>query len=159
MYSIREIEPQDNPFLAKIIRSSLEEFKANKRGTVYYDEITDHLSDLFKIPGSKYFVAANETMIFGGAGIFPTVGLPEGVSELVKMYLLPESRGLGIGKALINQCIEFARSIGNHSVYIETLPELDIAVKVYEHLGFERLENPMGDSKHTGCSIWMIRKI
>jgi putative acetyltransferase len=159
MYTIREIVPQDNTFIARIIRSSLEEFKANKKGTVYYDESTDHLSDLFKTPGSKYFVAANETKIYGGAGIFPTGGLPEGVSELVKMYLIPEARGLGIGKALINQCIKFAGSIGSHSVYIETLPELSIAVKVYEHLGFERLASPLGDSKHTGCSIWMIKKV
>lgn len=159
MYIIREIAPHDNIVLAKIIRSSLEEFKANKRGTVYYDETTDHLSNLFKTPGSKYFVAEEGQTVLGGAGIFPTAGLPEGTCELVKMYLVPECRGLGIGKALINQCLDFAKSIGQHSVYIETLPELHIAVKVYEHMGFTRLEAPLGDSKHTGCSIWMTKNI
>lgn len=156
---IREILPEDNAPLARIIRSSLEEFNANKRGTVYFDESTDHLSDLFKTPNSKYFVALSENGVVGGAGIFPTRGLPEGVSELVKMYLSPEARGLGIGSKLITRCIEFARSIGMKTIYIETLPELHKAVKVYDHLGFKRLDHPLGDSKHTGCSIWMAKDI
>ena len=119
---IREILPEDNACIAKIIRNSLEEFNAHKRGTVYYDESTDHLSDLFKTEKSKYFIAIRDDVILGGAGIFPTEGLPEEVSELVKMYLVPEARGHGIGKSLIIKCIEYARSIGNHSIYIETLP-------------------------------------
>lgn len=156
---IREIRQEDNVPLAKIIRSSLEEFSANKKGTVYYDESTDHLSDLFKTPGSKYFVAELEGNLAGGAGIFPTEGLPEGICELVKMYLAPESRGRGIGRILIEKCMEFAASIGKHSIYLETLPELTIAVKVYEHLGFRYLAKPLGDTKHTGCSLWMIKAI
>lgn len=157
--TIREILPEDNASIAKIIRNSLEEFNAHKRGTVYYDDSTDHLSDLFKTANCKYFVAVHNGQILGGAGVFSTQGLPEGVSELVKMYLVPESRGLGIGKTLINKCIEYARSIGNHKIYIETLPELSTAVKVYHHLGFQKLSQPMGDSKHTGFSIWMTKSI
>ena len=47
-YSIRKIEPTDNEALAKIIRDALTEFKANKPGTVYFDDSTDHLYELFK---------------------------------------------------------------------------------------------------------------
>lgn len=95
----------------------------------------------------------------GGAGIFPTEGLPEGTCELVKMYLVPEVRGTGTGRLLMDQCFEFAKSAGYHSVYIETLPELHKAVAVYEHLGFERLPAPLGNSGHFGCDIWMLKKI
>lgn len=156
---IREITPKDNAPLAKIIRSSLEEFHANKKGTVYYDESTDHLSDLFQTPQSRYFVALDGNVVLGGAGIFPTMGLPEGVSELVKMYLVPEARGMGIGSKLIGKCIEYAKMIGKTTIYIETLPELFRAVKVYDHLGFKRLDHPLGDSKHSGCSIWMVKDL
>ena len=51
-YHIRTIEPGDNKALAKIIRDSLKEFKADKPGTVYFDETTDCLSDVFKTNGS-----------------------------------------------------------------------------------------------------------
>lgn len=156
---IREIEPQDNPTLAHIIRSSLEEFGANKKGTVYYDDSTDHLYELFQAPKSKYFVAVLNDIIAGGAGIFPTEGLPETVCELVKMYLVPQARGLRIGSELMQKCFDYAGNAGFNSVYIETLPELSKAVSVYHHFGFKQLDKPMGDSKHTGCSIWMLKSI
>ena len=54
---IRTIKQDDNPVLAKIIRDSLAEFKANKPGTVYYDDRTDHLFEEFKVDGSIYYVA------------------------------------------------------------------------------------------------------
>ena len=47
LFSIRKIEPTDNNALAKIIRDALTEFKANKPGTVYFDDSTDHLFELF----------------------------------------------------------------------------------------------------------------
>jgi len=48
---IRTIEQADNITLAKIIRDTLKEFNANKPGTVYFDERTDHLFEEFRIPG------------------------------------------------------------------------------------------------------------
>jgi putative acetyltransferase len=157
--AIRKIEQSDDKAIAKIIRNSLEEFHANKKGTVYYDETTNHVSSIFSLPGSIYYIAAGMDKILGGAGIFPTEGLPDGVCELVKMYLIPEARGIGLGKQLMEKCFSFAKSYGYHTLYIETLPELDIAVKVYDHLGFNRINHPLGNSKHTGCSIWMVKPV
>jgi len=54
---IRKIQPGDNPHIAKIIRDALEEFAANHPGTVYFDETTDHLFELFRQEGSAYFIA------------------------------------------------------------------------------------------------------
>ena len=41
--AVRTIEKRDNPDLAVIIRSTLEEFGAARPGTVYYDPSTDQL--------------------------------------------------------------------------------------------------------------------
>ncbi len=54
--SIRKIQPGDNNDLDVIVRSSLKEFGVDKPGTVYYDDTTDHLYELFQQPGSIYFV-------------------------------------------------------------------------------------------------------
>ena len=159
-FSIREIKQNDNKDLAKIIRSSLVEFNANKLGTVYYDDSTDHLFELFsKTPGSFYFVAEKDGKILGGAGIFPTSNLPEGICELVKMYLSPEARGFGLGKKMISLCMDTAKNAGYTKIYLETMPELNQAVKVYKKLGFELIDHPMGSSGHCGCDIWMLKTI
>ena len=111
MISLRSIQESDNPFLATIIRNTLAEFGANHPGTVYFDPATDHLWELFQRNRSFYFVAEMDGEIVGGGGIFPTEGLPEEFCELVKMYLLPQARGIGLGKKIIELCLEKAREL------------------------------------------------
>lgn len=157
---IRNIEEKDNTAIAAVIRRTLEEFGANHPGTVYYDETTDALYQLFsQTPQSVYFVAEKDGKVVGGGGIFPSPGLPDDTCELVKMYLLPEVRGIGLGKKIIQQCIGFAKEAGFKNIYIETMPELKQAMNTYEKFGFTYLNGPMGNTGHTGCSLWMLMKI
>jgi putative acetyltransferase len=156
---IRNIKQDDNAALAKIIRDALKEFKANKPGTVYYDESTDHLFEVFKEERSIYFVAEHSGKIMGGSGIYPTAGLPEGTCELVKFYLSPAARGKGIGKELLHKCIAAAKEMGYKKMYLETMPELTIAIPMYEKSGFTYLPAAQGSSGHTGCNVWMIKEL
>jgi putative acetyltransferase len=158
--SIRQIEQRDNEALASVIRRALEEFGANRPGTVYYDDTTDHLFELFQsTPKSAYFVTEKDGLLLGGAGIYPTDALPAGTCELVKMYLSPAARGQGLGRLLISQCLETAKANGFSQVYLESMPELKKAVGIYEQFGFRYLDSPMGNSGHTGCGIWMIKTL
>ena len=155
---IRSIKQSDNLELAKIIRATLTEFGANHPGTVYYDSSTDALFELFQTPQSVYYVAETEEgKIVGGGGIFPTDGLPKDTCELVKMYLLPEERGKGLGGLIIEKCLQTAKELNFRRIYIESMPELEQALKVYERFGFKYLSAPMGDSGHFGCELWMIK--
>ncbi len=156
---IRTIQPADDEVLAKIVRDTLTEFNANHPGTAYYDASTDILPEVFQKERSVYFVALINNEIIGGGGIYPTDGLPSDTCELVKMYLLPQSRGIGLGRTLIEKCIEFACGAGYKNIYLETMPELKQALKVYEKFGFEYLKGPMGNSGHTGCSLWMLKEL
>jgi len=155
-FEIREILPSDNKTLATIVRNTLAEFGANHPNTVYYDPTTDHLYELFQKEGAIYYVAENEQGLAGGAGIYPSNGLPADTCELVKMYLIPSVRGKGLGKLLIEKVLDFAKDSGYKKVYIETMPELRKAMSVYEKFGFKYLNGPMGNTGHTGCSIWML---
>jgi len=156
---IRAIAQRDNAALAGIIRSVLTEFGAAREGTVFYDPTTDDLYSLFGTPSSSYVVAEQDGIVNGGCGIFPTSGLPHGYCELVKLYLLPEARGYGTGKELINQCINTAKETGYTHMYLETMPELNMAVGLYESCGFRYLPAPMGASGHYGCNIWMLKDL
>jgi putative acetyltransferase len=156
---IRSISKEDNPVIAKIIRDTLAEFGANRPGTVYYDPTTDHLFELFQKEKAVYNIAELNGKIIGGGGIYPTEGLPADTCELVKMYLLPEARGIGLGTQLINRCLEQAQQNGFKKIYLETMDELKPALKVYEKLGFTYLDGPMGNSGHFGCPLWMIKSL
>src|SRR5262252_484336 len=125
---IRTIQAGDNAALANIVRNTLAEFGANHPGTVYYDPTTDHLFEMFQQNRSIYYVALINNEVVGGGGIFPSNGLPVDTCELVKMYLLPQARGLGLGRELIQRSLAFAKSAGYNKVYLESMPELTKAL-------------------------------
>jgi putative acetyltransferase len=159
MILIRSIQPSDNEILATIIRTTLEEFDANHQGTVYFDPTTDRLFELFRTHRSHYFVAELNGKIVGGGGIFPTPGLPDDTCELVKMYLIPESRGIGLGRSMVEKCMDIARESGFKRIYLESMPELKLALRTYEKLGFTYLCAPLGNTGHFGCDLHMIRDL
>jgi putative acetyltransferase len=157
---IREIQPKDNPFIAKIIRTALEEYDEAKPGTVYTDPTTDEIYETFSsTPKSAYYIAELNEKVIGGCGIYPTKNLPKGYAELVKIYLKGEHRGKGIGKQLMDKSIAYAKSQGYTHLYIESFPSLKEAVHLYEKIGFERVAKPLGDSGHFACDVWMVLAI
>jgi len=60
--------------------------------TVYFDPTTDNLFELFRAPGSEYWIAEENSVIIGGCGVYPTPGLPEGCAELVN-FIFQQHRG------------------------------------------------------------------
>jgi putative acetyltransferase len=157
MISIRPIAAKDNERMAKILRDSLTEFGANKPGTAYFDAATDDMYSLFQKEKSAYWVAEKNGEIIGGAGIYATDGLPENTCELARVYLDHKARGHGYGQQMIEHCFAHAKDMGYEKIYLETLPELKIAVPLYERLGFEYLDAPLGKTGHFGCDIWMMK--
>jgi len=60
---------------------------------------------------------------------------------------------------LIHKCFESARQHGYQQVYLETMPELKMAVGLYEQCGFKYLQGPLGNSGHFGCDLWMLKTL
>lgn len=156
---IRPLAQKDNEALARVIRATLKEFGANRPGTVYFDPTTDHLYELFQTPNSFYQVAEYNEHVIGGGGIFHSDGLPTDTCELVKMYLLPEYRGIGLGSKLIQDCLDKAAALQFRYIYLETMPELKAALKTYEKFGFRYLDAPVGNTGHFGCGLWMLKEL
>jgi putative acetyltransferase len=157
---IRPIKKEDNQRLAEIIRGVFEEYDAPRVGTVFSDPTTDFLYELFeKQPKSILWVAENEGKILGCCGLLPIEGIGNEYVELVKFYLSKDARGKGIGKILLEKSIDSAKELGFESVYLESLPVFDTAVKMYYKAGFEKLSKPVGNSIHTTCDVWMSKKL
>lgn len=156
---IERIKKEHNESLATMIRSVLEEFGVNQPGTVYTDPTTDALFELFQTQHSAYWVAIEDDKIVGGCGLYPTAGLPEGCIELVKFYVAQSHRGKGIGKKLMEISLNEAKRLSFTSVYLESLPELDTAVGMYEKAGFVHISERLGDSGHFACTILMLKSV
>jgi putative acetyltransferase len=155
----QEIRKSDNRELAELMRGILTEYGVNQPGTVFTDPTTDHLFELFQSENSVYFVASYEGELVGGCGLFPTKGLPEKCIELVKFYVKSSFRGKGIGKKLMEMCLHQAKKQRYSSVYLESLPELDKAVGMYEQAGFKHIPERLGNSGHFACNILMLKEL
>lgn len=156
---IRKIEQKDNVAMANVIRNVFIEHGINRPGTAFYDPCLDTMFEYHFGNNTRYFVAISENELLGGAGIYPTDGLPIETCELVKMYLLSSSRGKGIGRLLLEKCIETAKEMGYKKMYLETTHELNSAISMYEKFGFKYLENRMGESGHHSCGIFMLKEL
>lgn len=156
--AIRKIEKQDNPEIARILREILVEHDVPKVGTAYADPQLDCMFETYAVPNSVYYVVENNGELIGGAGIAPLPGEP-GTCELQKMYFLPEARGLGLGAQMMEKCLGAAKRFGYQKCYLETMPNMEAAQKLYQKSGFEYLCSALGNTGHTSCPVWMIKNL
>lgn len=56
------------------------------------------------------------------------------------LFVAPEARRQGVGRALIDACLSLARSTSATSVSLDTARDNQAAQALYEHTGFERDE-------------------
>jgi putative acetyltransferase len=156
---IREIQYRDDAEIAKAIRSVLIEMGVPKVGTAYEDKSLDCMTETYNKPRKIYFVVAKGESIIGGAGISPLDNFEDNVCELQKMYFMPEARGKGLGAKMMQRCLEFAKKVGFDQCYLETMPYMDDARKLYRKVGFEYIDKPMGDTGHYSCTVWMLKDL
>ena len=135
------------------------ELGAPKVGTAYADPNLDTMFETYQNPNAVYFVVEQEGKIIGGAGIQRLDNGEETICELQKMYFLPEARGLGAGSKMIALCLQKAKEFGFKKCYLETMPFMIDAQKLYKKSGFYNIGGPMGNTGHSYCSVWMLKDL
>ncbi len=57
--------------------------------------------------------------------------------EMKRLYIAPEGRGLGLGRALVNAIITAATEAGYSEMLLDTLPTMTAAITLYKSFGFQ----------------------
>ncbi|EMI5489964.1 GNAT family N-acetyltransferase [Providencia stuartii] len=159
-HTIRLIEQKDNAGIAAVIREvSAEHGLTADKGFAVADPILDTLYEVYSKPRSAYWVVEMDGQIVGGGGVSQVAGGDNETAELQKMYLSSALRGKGVAKQIVLMSLEFAKSQGYSRCYLETTAELQAAIKLYEKLGFEFIDEPLGNTGHSDCEIRMLKAL
>jgi len=140
----------------------LVEFELFGEGFAGVDAELDDMYEAYNNSLSAYYVVESAGQILGVGGYAPLLGTdepPGTVAELRKMYLSATLRGQGIGQKLIEICLKAATEKNYQSMYLETVPAMHAAQKLYLSNGFNYLDSRVGDTGHSNCSVCMQRAL
>jgi ribosomal protein S18 acetylase RimI-like enzyme len=95
---------------------------------------------------AERIVAERAGRLAGGVLLFPaeanvyaSAGIKPDWPELRMLAVAPEARGLGVGKALLNECIRRSRAAGYAYLGLHTEDAMAVALGMYERAGFVRV--------------------
>lgn len=75
-------------------------------------------------------------------GVVAVKNLGDGVYEFCKLVVLERARGLGVGRELVKACIRFTRDAGGRLLMLQSLRRLEVALRMYERMGFAPMAPP-----------------
>jgi GNAT superfamily N-acetyltransferase len=119
--------------------------------TLDFDLSFQHFDDEMRMfpvqyspPSGCLLVAYDDEILAGCVGLRK---LDEGVCEMKRLYVRPQFRGRGIGRALVLKVIDMGRRLGYGRMRLDTVPSMHEAIVLYESFGFKQIpqyrENPI----------------
>jgi [ribosomal protein S18]-alanine N-acetyltransferase len=132
---VRNARTEDAEALARVIAAVAEEGLIATEPPVDVAARAGRFRESIESEGpDAVWALEDDGRIVGNAGV-QAAGTP-GVLVL-GMALLPEARGRGGGRALLEAMIEHAQASGSHKLELEVWPENVPAIALYESAGFE----------------------
>ena len=138
MCEIRDYRPGDEADVFRIVKDALAEY-----GLATNPEKTDaDLKDIrqsYMADGGTFRILESDGHTIGSFGLYAST---RESCELRKMYLLPEFRGQGLGRRLLEDALRAAKALGFSEMTLETNSRLKEAIGLYGAYGFTQFIPP-----------------
>jgi putative acetyltransferase len=122
-----------------------------------YPAESNHLLpvEALKQPDVTFLTASVDGEV-AGCGAFVNQGGE--YAEIKRMFVLPEFRGLRLGRRILEELENLARASGLELARLETGPYQPEALRLYEKTGYHR-RGPFGDYPEDPLSVFMEKKL
>ncbi|MBD1912185.1 MULTISPECIES: GNAT family N-acetyltransferase [unclassified Leptolyngbya] len=133
-FLIRDWEPGDRQTAFDLIATVLKECGLDSQPHLADWDVWN-VEQAYQATGGQFWVVEQEGRMVGTAAFYP-VERGEKAVEIRKMYLVPEARGLGLGRFLLGELETVIAHLGYTQIWIETASVLKEAVRLYEGHGY-----------------------
>jgi len=114
----------------------------------------DDLPGDYATPSGRLLMAYSDGI---PAGCIALRKIDNETSEMKRLYVRPEFRKLHIGRLLAERIIDEAKIIGYKRIRLDTVPDMEIAQKLYLSMGFKQI-NPYRENPIPGA-IFMEKEL
>jgi len=131
--------------------------RLDKLMTSLYPADSNHLLpvEALRQPGVTFLTASVDDEV-AGCGAFVNQGGE--YAEIKRMFVLPEFRGLKLGRRILEELESRARAVGLALARLEMGIHQPEALLLYERAGYQR-RGPFGDYSEDPLSIFMEKKL
>jgi len=137
---IEKLSAASVPYIVALIERNLKPFEESGNVLAATFRRLESLVEVYREEGACFFVARDSVRdkFIGGVGLGPLHGLPasEGFGEIRDLVLEKSYRGRGIGAKLLRMSIDKATSLGYEKLYLETVPNMVTARRLFQRFGF-----------------------
>jgi putative acetyltransferase len=116
-------------------------------------EVLDDPQGKIIAKGGRIFMALQDGETVGCAAL---IKMPDGGYELAKMTVSENLRGAGLGRKLMDRCIEAGAQDGVPRLYLETNSSLAPALALYRAVGFKDLAPT--ETPYVRADVFMERR-
>jgi GNAT superfamily N-acetyltransferase len=137
--TIREAHDDELDIIASLVVDAYSEFAARMAPDAWSSFAQDIANVRGRTIDAQVLVAERDGRIVGTVTRYPDWrGAQQGSSAVRVLAVPPEERGTGVGRALMERCLELAREEGKQRVVLAVTQEMEEARDLYGRLGFER---------------------
>jgi GNAT superfamily N-acetyltransferase len=133
---VRLVQP-DSPALWAVARRLVEAYAASLDLDLGFQDFQHEITSLQRAygPPEGAFLVAERDGLYIGCGALRQVS--QDTCEMKRLYVSPNGRGQGVGRALAEGIISEARQLGYARMLLDTLPSMREAHSLYAALGFK----------------------
>jgi ribosomal protein S18 acetylase RimI-like enzyme len=114
-----------------------------------FSEELKSLPGVYAPPEGELLLAKRGDHVLGSIALKPLA--PPQVAEIKRLFVRPQARKLGVGKALVTAILKTAIERGYGEIKLDTLPDMQAAIALYKSFGFGTIA-PYGSHPYQGLA-------